>query len=135
MTTPARTGATRPVRIGRRTERAGRARLGAGWFAAGVAAVVVTSVAGVAIGTVGINPFGAAAELLNLIPGVDSTVTVGPEAAIIPSCAALVVPRLLVGAMLARAGGCYQGVFRNPLADPYLLGVAAGPASARLRRS
>ena len=33
---------------------------------------------------------------------------------------------LLVGAMLALAGGCYQGVFRNPLADPYLLGVAAG---------
>jgi iron complex transport system permease protein len=33
---------------------------------------------------------------------------------------------LLVGAMLAVAGGAYQGVFRNPLADPYLLGVAAG---------
>jgi iron complex transport system permease protein len=28
--------------------------------------------------------------------------------------------------MLALAGGCFQGVFRNPLADPYLLGVAAG---------
>jgi iron complex transport system permease protein len=33
---------------------------------------------------------------------------------------------LLAGAMLAVAGGTYQGVFRNPLADPYLLGVAAG---------
>ena len=33
---------------------------------------------------------------------------------------------LLSGAMLAVAGGSYQGVFRNPLADPYLLGVAAG---------
>ena len=33
---------------------------------------------------------------------------------------------LLSGAMLAVAGGTYQGVFRNPLADPYLLGVAAG---------
>lgn len=33
---------------------------------------------------------------------------------------------LLAGAMLAVAGGSYQGVFRNPLADPYLLGVAAG---------
>jgi iron complex transport system permease protein len=28
--------------------------------------------------------------------------------------------------MLAAGGGAYQGVFRNPLADPYLLGVAAG---------
>ncbi len=33
---------------------------------------------------------------------------------------------LLAGAMLSVAGGTYQGVFRNPLADPYLLGVAAG---------
>ena len=40
------------------------------------------------------------------------------------------IPRVvlgaLVGAMLATAGASYQGVFRNPLADPYLLGVAAG---------
>ena len=33
---------------------------------------------------------------------------------------------LLVGATLAVSGAAYQGVFRNPLADPYLLGVAAG---------
>lgn len=32
----------------------------------------------------------------------------------------------LVGAMLSLAGASYQGVFRNPLVDPYLLGVAAG---------
>ncbi len=32
----------------------------------------------------------------------------------------------LVGGMLAIAGASYQGVFRNPLCDPYLLGVAGG---------
>jgi iron complex transport system permease protein len=32
----------------------------------------------------------------------------------------------LVGSMLAVAGASYQGVFRNPLVDPYLLGAAAG---------
>ena len=32
----------------------------------------------------------------------------------------------LVGCGLAVAGATYQGLFRNPLADPYLLGVAAG---------
>jgi iron complex transport system permease protein len=40
------------------------------------------------------------------------------------------VPRVvlgaLVGAALASSGAAYQGVFRNPLADPYLLGAAAG---------
>jgi len=37
-----------------------------------------------------------------------------------------VVLAALVGGMLALAGATYQGVFHNPLADPYLLGVAAG---------
>ena len=37
-----------------------------------------------------------------------------------------VILGLLVGSMLAGGGAAYQGVFRNPLADPYLLGVAAG---------
>ncbi len=32
----------------------------------------------------------------------------------------------LVGAALASSGAVYQTVFRNPLADPYLLGTAAG---------
>lgn len=32
----------------------------------------------------------------------------------------------LVGACLAAAGAAYQGLFRNPLADPYLIGVASG---------
>jgi len=32
----------------------------------------------------------------------------------------------LTGAALAASGGAYQGLFRNPLADPYLIGVAAG---------
>jgi len=44
--------------------------------------------------------------------------------------AAIRAPRtlgaLLVGALLGLAGAVSQGLFRNPLADPYLLGVAAG---------
>lgn len=32
----------------------------------------------------------------------------------------------IVGAMLSLAGASYQGVFRNPLVDPYLLGAAGG---------
>ena len=33
---------------------------------------------------------------------------------------------LFVGASLTVAGSIYQGLFRNPLADPYLIGAAAG---------
>src|SRR4051794_39682020 len=45
-----------------------------------------------------------------------------------------VVLGALVGGTLAAAGAAYQGVFRNPLADPYLLGAAAGagPGGARV---
>ena len=42
------------------------------------------------------------------------------------------LPRVIlagvVGAALAIAGATYQGLFRNPLADPYLIGVAQGAA-------
>ncbi|TAJ21326.1 MAG: iron ABC transporter permease [Dehalococcoidia bacterium] len=42
------------------------------------------------------------------------------------------LPRLtaavLVGAALSGSGAAYQGVFRNPLADPFLLGIASGAA-------
>lgn len=33
---------------------------------------------------------------------------------------------LVVGAALSTAGASFQGIFRNPLAEPYLLGVSAG---------
>ena len=32
----------------------------------------------------------------------------------------------IVGSALSMSGATYQGLFRNPLADPYLIGVAAG---------
>nr|WP_245730430.1 iron ABC transporter permease [Micromonospora pallida] len=102
------------------------------WLATGILAVLVALVAGVSFGAVSLPPGSVAVELLNLVPGVrlDSGLT-EREIAIITE---LRLPRtvlgLLVGGMLALAGGCYQGVFRNPLADPYLLGVAAGAGLA-----
>lgn len=45
---------------------------------------------------------------------------------------ALRLPRVflavIVGAMLATAGVAFQGVLRNPLADPYILGISSGAA-------
>jgi iron complex transport system permease protein len=94
----------------------------------GLVAVLVAAVAGLALGPVRLNPLGVAGELLDLLPGVNVHSGLTPtEAAIVTQ---LRLPRvvlgLLVGATLALAGGTYQGVFRNPLADPYLLGVAGG---------
>lgn len=103
-------------------------RLRAGWYLAGIVAMAVAGVAGLTIGAVGIPPLRAIAEVLDHIPGV--TIHSGlsrPQAAIIWELRfPRVVLGLLVGGMLALAGASYQGVFRNPLADPYLLGAAAG---------
>ena len=42
------------------------------------------------------------------------------------------LPRILlaaiVGAALATAGACFQGLFRNPLADPFIIGASSGAA-------
>ncbi len=39
-----------------------------------------------------------------------------------------VVLAMLVGAGLSAVGGVFQGLFRNPLADPHILGVSSGAA-------
>jgi iron complex transport system permease protein len=108
--------------------RGGPARLRVRWLALGFLAVGLAVVAGLAFGPVRAPPLGVRGELANLIPGVHVHSGLSDrETAIVTE---LRLPRvtlgLLVGALLALAGGCYQGVFRNPLADPYLLGVAAG---------
>jgi iron complex transport system permease protein len=63
-----------------------------------------------------------------MIPGVDLTTDLSElELGILE---VVRFPRVflavVVGAALSVSGAAYQGVFRNPLADPYLLGVAAG---------
>lgn len=85
-------------------------------------------VIGITVGPANIPATGALLEVLDHVPfvEVDSGLS-DVQAAIVWQ---LRVPRVvlgaLVGAVLAVSGGAYQGVFRNPLADPYLLGAAAG---------
>src|SRR5207247_5932572 len=76
----------------------------------------------------GIGIGGIAESALSHIPFVDvhSPLSSVQEAILWQLRAPRVVLAALVGGMLAVAGSAYQGVFRNPLADPYLLGVAAG---------
>lgn len=93
----------------------------------GVVAFVAV-VLGILVGPASLSPGGVLMELVDRLPlvSVDSGLD-DRQAAILWE---LRVPRValgfLVGATLSLAGGAYQGVFRNPLADPYLLGVAAG---------
>lgn len=93
-----------------------------------LATVLVAVVLGVAVGPVAINPFRSALELLDALPLVDVDSGLSATDSVIVSELRLprVVLGLLVGGLLSMSGATFQGAFRNPLVDPYLLGVAAG---------
>ena len=80
-----------------------------------------------AIGPISIGPIAIAESALGHLPWIHLHRLATYEDEIVWLVRApRVVLAALVGGMLAIAGSAYQGVFRNPLADPYLLGVAAG---------
>ena len=97
------------------------------WGLAGVVFFLAALVTGTLIGPVDL-PAGAVAESVgaHLHLGVHSHLSATEDAILWQLRLPRVVLACLVGAMLAAAGATYQGVSRNPLADPYLLGVAAG---------
>ncbi|MFC6882096.1 MULTISPECIES: FecCD family ABC transporter permease [Actinomadura] len=90
--------------------------------------LVATLLAGLLVGAADLPFTGVVKALVDRIPFVHLDSGLGPvERNVLFE---LRLPRVLlaalVGGMLAMAGAGYQGVFRNPLADPYLLGAAAG---------
>jgi iron complex transport system permease protein len=94
-------------------------------------ALLLALLTGVAVGAIPLSPVAVLATLADKVAGVvgwhvGGSLS-GTDAAVLLQ---LRLPRVilaaLVGAALAIAGAAYQGVFRNPLADPYLLGAAAG---------
>ena len=92
--------------------------------------LVVIVILAVTIGSVSIPFSTIIAILLSKLPWVDmSPMWTGTLETIIFD---IRLPRVilagLVGSALATAGATYQGLFRNPLADPYLIGVAQGAA-------
>ncbi len=90
--------------------------------------LLVTLILSVAVGPIYIPP-GTVISLLieklgGLIPRADPTGVFTTILFEIRLPHALLIS--LTGAALAGSGAGYQGLFRNPLADPYLIGVASG---------
>ena len=104
------------------------ARLRPGALVAGLVAVLGAMVIGMAMGPVDISPKLIVYELLDDLPliNLDSGLSAQRVAIIEQIRLPRVVLGFLVGATLSVSGAAYQGAFRNPLADPYLLGIAAG---------
>ncbi|MFD3684227.1 FecCD family ABC transporter permease [Nocardiopsis sp. NPDC058631] len=105
----------------------GGAGLPVGWAAVGLAALVAAGLFGISAGAASLSAADIVRHLLSLLPlGVESPLTERQAALLVELRLPRVVMGAIVGALLATAGGAYQGVFRNPLADPFLLGAAAG---------
>jgi iron complex transport system permease protein len=83
---------------------------------------------GLAIGPVHIGLGAIIRSALSYVPGlhVHESLDAGHHSILWQLRAPRVALAALVGGMLAIAGASYQGAFRNPLCDPYLLGVAGG---------
>jgi iron complex transport system permease protein len=115
------------ARLSARPERVLRG-VSVGWALAAGAFVLVSALLGLALGPVDLGLGAVTREVLSHVPflGFTSPFSGTEDAILWELRAPRVALGLLVGAMLASAGAAYQGVFRNPLADPYLLGAAAG---------
>lgn len=96
----------------------------------GVAGLAVVLVAGVAAGSVFVPPGDTLAILAHRILGLDLGIswTAAEETIVWELRFPRVLTAMAVGTGLAVAGATFQGVLRNPLADPYVLGTASGAA-------
>lgn len=103
-------------------------RLPVTWMVIGLAGLLIAAIVSVSVGAAGLSVDGIVAELLDRLPGInlESGLSATDSSILWQIRLPRIVLGALVGGMLALAGTSYQGIFRNPLADPYLLGVAAG---------
>jgi iron complex transport system permease protein len=88
--------------------------------------LVLAVMLSIAIGSVFIAP----PDLWRLLAGNGGVALPEPLATYALIIVSIRLPRTalvaLTGAALGASGAAYQGLFRNPLADPYLIGVASG---------
>ena len=96
----------------------------------GLAALAVALVLGVGMGSVAVAPGDTIAILGHRLLGLDlvRTWSDASEAIVMDLRLPRVLTAMVVGTGLAVAGVTFQGLLRNPLADPYVLGTASGAA-------
>ena len=96
----------------------------------GIAGLVVALVVGVGFGNVALDPAQTVAIVAHRLLAwpVDVTWARSAETIVLDLRLPRVLTAMLVGLALATAGTVFQGLLRNPLADPYVLGTASGAA-------
>ena len=96
----------------------------------GIAALVVALILGVGLGSVAVAPGDTLAVLAHRLLPFEGTPTwtQATETIVWELRLPRVLSSMVVGVGLAVAGATFQGLLRNPLADPYVLGTASGAA-------
>ena len=102
------------------------------WGGIGLILLLFSVIVSLSIGTAKLPLSHVWGILLQQIPGLGNVFTgdwaESTEQIIMKVRFPRVVLAILVGACLSLAGAGFQGVLRNPLADPYILGVSSGAA-------
>jgi iron complex transport system permease protein len=99
----------------------------AGFLLAGGLLVALTLIA-FSVGRYPISPGQLLVLLWAKLTGAPTTLPAAMETVVFRVRGPRVLAALTVGATLAAAGSAYQGLFRNPLASPDILGVSSGAA-------
>ena len=96
------------------------------WALGALCFLIAAVLVGLTVGPTHISPWMIARSAFAHLFGLRSPLSQQDDAIVWQIRAPAVALGGLVGMMLAVAGASYQGTFRNPLADPYLLGVSEG---------
>lgn len=99
----------------------------------GIVLLVFTMLLGITLGPAGISLMDSFKVAVATIPGLGSLINTGDyPTTYITIINEIRMPRVilaaLVGAALAAVGTTLQGLFKNPMADPYIIGVSSGAA-------
>mgnify|MGYP006280783209 CR=1 FL=1 len=98
-------------------------------WSAGLGVLLVAVVlASAAVGSVRVHPVVVAQAALDALPGITYDVPPTRRTIVVGIRLPRVVLAAVVGFSLATAGTVMQGFFRNPMADPSIIGVSAGAA-------
>ena len=103
------------------------------FFVAGVFILLLVVIAAANFGVADISFKQTAMILMSKIPIINGLIDMkGIKATSVIILLQLRLPRIilacLVGAALSVVGAAFQGIFKNPMADPFVLGVSSGAA-------
>lgn len=101
-------------------------RRGGVWLPLSLLGLLALVVASFALGKYPVSPHDLVAVLWGKLAGAATGVPPAVETVVWQIRLPRIAAAVLIGAALAAAGSTYQGLFRNPLVSPDILGVAAG---------